>query len=244
MVNLLYGKKGSAVGVNPKFADGRNFKEIVEDLREQVLSVEMWLLDLDGTYASYPGIDAAKAALGTNYTNKEYLEWMTRSGLGFLRSGGNNHSEAWFDYIDRFLDSEGRREAQKYFTPKRVRESLHEDTINWRKKLNNNGRIFVTRNIAEITYPYAIELDVEAAYLEVKDKAQVVREIVANFKIDKFGVEGDTIEDAVMIDEVRRLGKRALGIQVMKRINGTALDSFDVYTTRDRGALLEILRFN
>jgi len=47
-----------------------------------------------------------------------------------------------------------------------------------------------------------------------------------------------------MVDEVRRLGKKVLGIQVMKKINGTTLDSFDIYTTRDRRALLEILEIN
>ncbi|MBT3324399.1 hypothetical protein HN681_03160 [archaeon] len=245
MIDVLLKRNGSAIGVNPYFANGRNYQEIVEELRDQVFGVEMWLRDLDGTDAN-PATDIAFRAVGTSYTDLKYINWCFATAFALAKDKKSAESSRWNEYVDQFLKDKSPRELIRQFSEEIVEKSLYPGVKEWNEGLNGAARFYVTRNIGPITFAFARSLGIQAAYTEVQDKSKVVKELLERFNGDlqRVGVEGDTIEDAVMVDEVRRLGKKVLGIQVMKKINGTTLDSFDIYTTRDRRALLEILEIN
>ena len=227
------------VAVSDDFTSG----DAVQELEARVRSVQTWFFDLDDNHADSPGKKIAKRAIGTNHFSPSYIGWCAQTAWKLALKGKAGESETWRDYVDSFLRSEeALGDVKRIFTPESAKDSLYSGVEDFCGLVSGAERFYVTRNIAEVAEAYANALGFNCFFPESYNKGKVVEEYVKkNPNVASFGVDGDSEEDATMIEVLRFYDKEVLGFYSMDKPNGEMHPKFDVSVSKDRSGLVQLL---
>lgn len=239
MKYLVEPKNGIWVAVGDYFSG----RDAVEELRNRTRAVQTWFFDLDDNHADSPAKNIAKQAIGTSHFSPSYVRWCVDTAWKLARNGKAAESETWRNYVNTFLRSEeALEEVRKRFTPESVRKSLYSGVENLCRLVSGAERFYVTRNIAEVAGAYASALGFNGFFPESDRKERIVEEYAKrNPHIVRFGVDGDSEEDAVMVDVLRFYDKEVLGFYSIDKPNGEIPLKFDVSVSKDRRGLVGLL---
>ena len=219
--------------------------EIIQTLQQRVRSVQTWFLDLDDNHAPSPAKKIAKRAIGTSHFSPRYLQWCGSTAFKLVRSGKSVESEAWKEYVDRFLRNEDAlAEVQRLFTPEYSRQSLYPGVEEFCGLVSDAQRFYVTRNIAEVASAYASILNFDGFFPESYNKEKVVEKYLKrNPHVQKYGVEGDSEEDGVMVDVLQFYGKEVIAFYSTETIQEESFDPwFNYVIEKDRTFLVDLLK--
>src|SRR3989344_793133 len=218
-------------------------EDSVQEFEARTKAVQTWFFDLDDNHADSPAKKIAKLAMGTSHFSPRYLGWCTQTAWKLARKGKAAESETWRDYVKSFLRSEEALEqVRERFTLESARESLYSGVEDFCGLVAEAERFYVTRNIAEVAKAYASALSLNGFFPESDNKEKVVEEYVKrNQHVVRFGIDGDSEEDAGMIDVLRFYDKEVLGFYSMDKPNGEIHPKFDVSVSKDRSGLVRLL---
>jgi hypothetical protein len=211
-------------------------KELPE-VQAQFHKVETWFYDLDGTHTKFPAKDIARRAVGTSHFDPKYLSWLTRNCFKYLRDGKSVDSVAWGEYVTSFLRSpEALEEVRQFISFDYVQRSLYSG-VNACCQRRDKNKCYVTRNIREVAEPFAKILGISEIKAEAFDKAKCIEDYLSTHSTEQFfGVEGDSDEDAEMVDVLRFHKKEVVGVYVCDKLTSKP-KQFEFATSHDRSAL-------
>jgi len=226
------------VAVNDNFPENAQ-----QELRRRANAVQTWFFDLDETHA-FPGKKIVQRALGTSHLSPRYLAWCTKTVWNLVYKGKTAESERWQAYINSFLRKEKSLErVAQSFTAESARESLYTGIEEFCSLFPTADKFYVTRNIAEVTRAYVETLCLDGYFAEVNDKGKVVEEYLYDHPhIRRFGVDGDSAEDAEMIKILKFYDREVISFYSMDKSNRKIDTNFDVFVSKDRTALVDLLR--
>lgn len=248
MKYLLEPDKGIFVGIREDFScytsEPHYRMRDIRQLKLRAFSVQAWFVDLDDNLCDSPAKDIAKNAVGTSHFSLPYLSWAFHTALQLARHGKKAESETWNAYVQHFLRSpEALDEVQKRFTPATARQSLYSGVLELYPIFSHTASChLVTRNIKEVADAYTQALRFDGNFPEAENKGRVVEDfILKNPTLNYFGVDGDSQEDAEMIDVLKFHGRKTLGIYSMRSHRETLHPSFDVGVSKNRTGLVSLL---
>lgn len=218
--------------------------ELIQILREQVRSVQTWFFDLDDNHAPSPAKKIARSAIGTSHFSPKYLRWGVTSALKLAGKGKSAESEIWKEYVNLFLrDEKALAEVQELFTPEYARRSLYPGVEELCGLISNSQRFYVTRNIEQVVSAYASALHFDGFFPEADDKEKAVEDYVRkNPGIQRYGIEGDSEEDAAMIEVLQFYKKEVVSFYSVDYPTFKEDRRFEYIIPKDRRELVQILQ--
>ncbi|MFH1669780.1 MAG: hypothetical protein ABIA62_07680 [Candidatus Woesearchaeota archaeon] len=242
---LAMPKDGRWVAVNRSFAGDIDYCSIVSKIQRTARDVQVWFHDLDDNHAKSPAKDIAMRAVGTGHLSSDYISWCAGTAIALAKQGKSCETERWRLYVDKFLrGTDAREQLKAMFTPERVCRSLYLGVRGFCSLFPAAGHHYVSRNIDEVVSAYASALDFDISYPESDQKHKVVEKFIFdNPQIEKYAVDGDSAEDAMMIDVLRHYRKDVIGFYSMDASRESDADEmFDVFTGKDRTGIVDILK--
>lgn len=217
--------------------------ELIQVLREKVKSVQTWFFDLDDNHAPSPAKKIARNAMGTSHFSPTYLRWGVTSALKLAGKGKAAESEIWKEYVDLFLrDEKALAEVQELFTLEYARRSLYPGVEEFCGLISDSQRFYVTRNIAEVVGAYASALHFNGFFPEAYDKEKPVEGYLRKHpEIQRYGVEGDSEEDAAMIEVLQFYQKDVVSFYSVDYPTFKEDRRFQYIIPKDRRELVQIL---
>jgi len=228
--------------------DEKKKKFTAFDLKKKINQVQVWFFDLDDNHCYSPSKKVAYKALGTSYFSPKFVGWGLQTGLALLSQGKKAESKRWKSYVDSFLTSdESKEKLEKIFTIDYAKKTIYTGVQEFCKFVHdlesNTDSLYITRTVEEIARPYAKVLGVDSVIARADDKAKVVEQYLKeNPHIKIFGVDGDSEEDADMIERIKFYEKEAIGIYSMKSKKAVMNEHFDLATSKDRSTLVKMLK--
>jgi len=218
--------------------------EIIKSLQEQVRNVQTWFFDLDDNHAPSPAKQIARSAMGTSHFSSKYLHWGVASALKLAVKGKAAESEIWKEYVDLFLrDEKALADIQRLFTPENARRSLYPGVEEFCGLISDSQRFYVTRNITEVVGAYASALHFNGFFPEAYDKERTVEGYLRKHpEIQRYGVEGDSEEDAAMIEVLQFYKKDVVSFYSVDYPTFKEDRRFQYIVPKDKRELVQILR--
>ena len=213
-------------------------------LRQRIKGVQTWFFDLDDNHAPSPAKLIARRAIGTSHFSPKYLQWCAGTALQLTKKGKAAESEIWKEYVDLFLrNEEALAEVQELFTPEYARKSLYPGVEEFCGLISNSQRFYVTRNIEQGVSAYASILNFDGFFPEADDKERVVEDYVQKHQgIQRYGIEGDSEEDAVMIEVLQFYKKDVVSFYSVDYPTFKEDRRFEYIIPKNRGELVQILQ--
>lgn len=242
-MNILREEDNSWVGVREDFL-GRMSGSIECAISKQMHHADVWFFDLDDNHAPSPAKAIAKRAVGTHYLSPQYILWCAGTAFALATKGKAAESERWTRYVNRFLRKEDAlQRIREMFSPEQVVPMLYPGVADYVRALQHKHCFYVTRNIAEVADAFAQVLGIPHSFPETMKKEHIVENFVAqHHETLHFGVDGDSDEDAAMIDILRHHKKYVVGVYSMDSKYGHLNQLFDIATSKDRTTLVGLLR--
>jgi|SRR3989344_352019 len=216
----------------------------VGTLRQRINGVQTWFFDLDDNHAPSPAKKIARRAIGTSHLSPKYLQWCASTALKLAKKEKAAESETWKDYVDSFLrNTKARAEVQRLFTPEYARQSLYPGVEDFCGLISDAQRFYVTRNIAEVVRVYASILNFDGFFAEANNKERIVEEYLQSHPhVERYGVEGDSEEDAGMIEILQFYKRDVVSLYSTDDPSSKINKRFDYSLSKDRTELVELLR--
>lgn len=235
--------RGIFVAITDAFVNGTSIDEVVDKLRRRTRAVQTWFFDLDDNHADSPAKNIARKAMGTSHFSPHYLGWCAQTAWKLAREGKAAESEVWKEYVNRFLRNEkALAKIKSIWTPESARQSLYPGVEDFVQLISSAKRLYVTRNISEVAEAYTRALGLDGFFPETDHKEKIVENYVQrNPGVERFGVDGDSEEDAAMIDVLKFYRKEVLGLYSMDKPNGRVHPAFDVSVSKDRTGLVRLI---
>ncbi|MFP4112423.1 MAG: hypothetical protein ACLFPQ_01810 [Candidatus Woesearchaeota archaeon] len=228
---------------NHSFVAAKDEDSSIETLVSRLSAARIGFFDLDDNLAKSPAKIISKKAIGTNHFSPDYIFWCVETAISLFYSGKQAESEKWQKYADKFLFSDkSKSEIDELFTDEFIAETVYPSLKEYLSVLSCH-KCIVSRNILEITCKYMNFLEMDANYPEIYNKAQFVQNMITiNPGIHNYLVEGDSCEDAEMIDRIRFYDEDCIGIQCMNSFDERKFDkNFDYAVSKDRTAIKDLL---
>lgn len=242
-MEFLTGNKDSWIYVDELLLYRLGSKEkAISHLQDSIYQTHTWFFDLDGTIGPAPAITLAKRAIGTTYDDLDYWLWCMETAFALATKQENCENKQWLKYKGKFLDNaEAKEEIREFFTEERVAKSLYHGIQKFCQLLDHSKRHFVSRNIPEVLKPFTEFLNFDGFFSNGFDKIATVEEFVANQPhVETYGVIGDSMEDGMLADGLRKLGKDVTTIYCAKNPKDQNR-KFHFSTSKDKTCLVDLL---
>ncbi|MFH1972670.1 MAG: hypothetical protein ABIJ18_04295 [archaeon] len=244
MKYLIEPKDRIWVAVNDRIVGTNSDEELVRNLQERTNSVQTWFFDLDDNHADSPAKKIAFGRVGTNIFDPKFLYWALTQGAPakFIKS---KESEAWRKYVNNFLrDEEALQEVRELFTEETARQSLYQGVLDFANLVSRSSRFYVTRNIAEVAEPYRSALGIDGFFPEADNKEKVVEGYLSQHpEVRIIGVDGDSEEDAAMIEVAQFYDREVVSFYSMNKPRDSQMDQrFDYSVSKNKSGLVSLLQ--
>jgi len=218
---------------------------ICKDLKEKILSTQVWFSDLDDSDADSPAKLIAKKAIGTSHFSLRYISWCCGTAKDLLFKCKNSESARWKKYVEKFLRTDKAvKGLEALFTPEFVQTSLY-PSVEIFYSLLSAHKFYISRNVLPITQAYSNFLNFAGVYCEEDNKGEVVENFIKNHpQFVKYGISGDSVEDEAMVDVLNYYAKIGKIDVISCYISGNKYwesSKFDIQISKDRRGLLEII---
>lgn len=240
-MKLIQSTGNSWIGCNDKTFCGCE-KEILKYLKEKTLEAQVWFFDLDENHA-FPAKEIVKKAIGTKKSSPQYISWCLQAMFYSAIKGKKAESKLWKKYVNNFLRRcSSRDEIKRIFTTRKALWSLHSGVQEFCSRVSKAKRYYVTRNIEEIASVYSSALKFDGYFAEADKKYLIAEQfIITNPEVNFYGIDGDSEEDGEIIDVIKHYNKSLISFYSCKNQKNID-DRFDFFTSRDRTALVELLK--
>jgi hypothetical protein len=226
--------------------------EIRESFCSQILNSDILISDLDNTEGPSPAKKIAEDALKdpSYFLSINFLKWFFESGIKWVKEGKKSESESWKKFIELFLkDKNNLKKVKEKITPFYASVTSYKGLKEFYGLLNAT-KLYLTRNIKEITEAYEKAFDFEDSFVEQFEKEKTIKQILSQYPnkkrlIIKSDLDEVEVNEAVFDYLKFKTRKKSLEYFisiVVSKFPDNKDNSFHIKISRDYTGLVNLLK--